>query len=39
LTLTEANLVRDAYGTVGKPVNGFGAAQCGSYALTDTLSR
>jgi hypothetical protein len=27
---TEANLIRDAYGTVGNPVNGFGAAQYGS---------
>jgi hypothetical protein len=39
LTLvTEANLIRDAYGTVGKPVNGFGVAQYGSYALTDTVA-
>ena len=39
LTLvTEVNLVRDSYGTVGKPVNGFGVAQYASYALTDTLA-
>jgi hypothetical protein len=36
--VTEANLARDAYGFVGKPVNGFGAAQYVSYALTDTVS-
>ena len=39
LTLvTEANLVRDSYGTVGKPVNGMGIAQYASYTLTDTLT-
>ena len=39
LTLvTEANLVRDSFGTVGKPVNGFGLAQYASYTLTDTLT-
>lgn len=39
LTLvTEANLVRDGYGTTGKPVNGFGLAQYASYALSDTLA-
>ena len=39
LTLvSEANLVRDGFGTVGKPVNGFGFAQYGSYALSDTLA-
>jgi len=39
LTLvTEANLVRDSYGTVNKPVNGFGLAQYASYALTDTVA-
>jgi hypothetical protein len=36
--VTEANLVRDAYGFVGKPVNGFGAAQYAGYALTSTLT-
>jgi hypothetical protein len=34
----EANLVRDGFGTVGKPVNGFGYAQYASYALTDTVA-
>lgn len=39
LTLvTEANLIRDAYGTVGKPVNGMGLAQYASYTLNDTLT-
>jgi hypothetical protein len=39
LTLTsELNWVRDDYGFVNKPVNGFGAAQYGSYTLTDTLT-
>ena len=39
LTLvTEANLVRDGYGVANKPVNGFGIAQYGSYALTDTVA-
>jgi hypothetical protein len=39
LTLvTEANLVRDGFGAVNKPVNGFGVAQYASYALTDTLA-
>lgn len=39
LTLvTEANLVRDSFGTAGKPVNGFGLAQYASYTLTDTLT-
>src|SRR5689334_5087843 len=38
LTLvTEANLVRDSYGAVNKPVNGFGLAQYASYALTETV--
>jgi hypothetical protein len=38
LTLTtELNWVRDDYGFVGKPVNGFGGAQYVSYTLTDTL--
>ena len=36
--VTEANLVRDSYGTVGKPVNGLGVAQYASYTLTDTLT-
>ena len=36
--VTETNWVRDDYGFVGKPVNGFGAAQYVSYALTDTVS-
>ena len=36
--VTETNWVRDGYGFVGKPVNGFGAAQYVSYALTDTLT-
>jgi hypothetical protein len=36
--VTEANWVRDAYGFVGKPVNGFGAAQYASYALSDTIA-
>lgn len=39
LTLTtELNWVRDAYGFDDRPVNGFGAAQYASYALTDTLT-
>ncbi len=39
LTLTtELNWVRDSFGFVDKPVNGFGAAQYGSYTLTDTLT-
>ena len=42
LTLvTEANWVRDGFGSVvnpGKAVNGFGVAQYASYALTETLS-
>jgi hypothetical protein len=39
LTLvTEANLVRDAFGFVGQPVNGFGVAQYASYALSSTLT-
>ena len=39
LTLvSEANLVRDGYGTANKPVNGFGFAQYASYALTDTIA-
>ncbi len=39
LTLvSEANLVRDGYGTANKPVNGFGFAQYASYALTDTVA-
>jgi hypothetical protein len=39
LTLvSEANLVRDGFGTVNKPVNGFGFAQYASYALTDTVA-
>ena len=38
LTLvSEANLVRDGFGTVNKPVNGFGFVQYASYALTDTV--
>ncbi len=36
--VTEGNLVRDAYGFVGKPVNGFGAAQYAGYALTSTIT-
>jgi hypothetical protein len=36
--ITEANLVRDSFGAVGKPANGFGMAQYASYALTDTLA-
>jgi Putative beta-barrel porin-2, OmpL-like. bbp2 len=36
--VTEANWARDGYGFVGKPVNGFGAAQYASYALTDTIA-
>ncbi len=39
LTLvTEFNWVRDGFGAVGKPANGFGAAQYVAYALTDTLT-
>ncbi len=39
LTLVnEANLVRDSYGFVGQPVNGFGMAQYASYTLTDTIT-
>ena len=39
LTLvTEVNLVRDGFGTVSKPVNGFGLAQYASYALAGTVS-
>lgn len=39
LTLTtEFNWVRDSYGLNGRAVNGFGAAQYVSYALTDTLT-
>jgi hypothetical protein len=37
-TVTELNWVRDDYGTVGKPVNGFGIAQYAAYTLTDTLT-
>ncbi len=36
--VTETNWVRDGYGLVGKPVNGFGAAQYASYALSDTVA-
>ncbi len=42
--VTEANWARDGFGivtasgTVNKPVNGFGAAQYVSYALTETVS-
>ena len=39
LTLvSEANLVRDGFGTDDKSVNGFGFAQYASYALTDTVA-
>jgi hypothetical protein len=39
LTLVnETNLVRDSYGFVGQPVNGFGMAQYASYTLTDTIT-
>lgn len=39
LTLvSEANLVRDSFGTVGRPVNGIGFAQYASYTLTDTIT-
>jgi hypothetical protein len=39
LTLvTEANWVRDDFGVAGRPANGFGVAQYGSYALADTLN-
>jgi hypothetical protein len=39
LTLvSEANLVRDGFGAVNKPVNGFGFVQYASYALTDTVA-
>ena len=38
LTLvSEANLVRDGFGAVDQPVNGFGFAQYASYALTDSV--
>ena len=36
--VTEANWIRDGFGSVGKAVNGFGAAQYASYALTDTIA-
>jgi hypothetical protein len=36
--VTEANLVRDGFGVAGKPANGFGVAQYGSYVLADTLN-
>jgi len=36
--VTEGNLVRDDYGTSGKPVNGLGVAQYASYTLTDTIT-
>ena len=36
--VTEANWIRDGFGTVGKAVNGFGAAQYASYALSDTIA-
>ena len=36
--VTEGNLVRDDYGTDGKPVNGMGVAQYASYTLTDTIT-
>ncbi len=35
---TEFNWVRDAYGTVNKPVNGFGVAQYVSYQWTATIA-
>ena len=39
LTLvSEANLVRDGFGAVNQPANGFGFAQYVSYALTDTVA-
>jgi hypothetical protein len=34
-SVTELNLVREAYGAKGTPVNGFGIAQYLSYALND----
>ncbi len=34
-SVTELNLVREAYGAKGTPVNGFGIAQYGSYTLND----
>jgi hypothetical protein len=37
-SVTETNLVRDSYGSNGQGANGFGVAQYGSYALTDTLA-
>ena len=38
LTLvSEANLVRDGFGAVNQPANGFGFAQYVSYALTDSV--
>ena len=36
--VTEANWIRDGFGTVGKAVNGFGAAEYVSYALSDTIA-
>jgi Putative beta-barrel porin-2, OmpL-like. bbp2 len=36
--VTEANWIRDGFGFADKPVNGFGAAQYASYALSDTLA-
>jgi hypothetical protein len=36
--VTELNWVRDGYGQVGKTVNGYGAAEYASYALTDTVA-
>jgi len=39
LTLvTEFNWIRDSFGLVNKPVNGFGIAQYAGYALTETLT-
>jgi hypothetical protein len=36
--VAEANLVRDGFGTVGKPVNGFGGSGYVSYAWSDTIA-
>jgi hypothetical protein len=36
--VTELNWVRDGFGTVGKPVNGFGGAEYLSYAWSDTIA-
>jgi hypothetical protein len=36
--VTEANWIRDGFGTVGKAVNGFCAAEYVSYALSDTIA-